>query len=175
LGEFEKTFRDHAIIARNLGPYKLSIHSGSDKFSIYPIVGRLARDMAHLKTAGTSYLESLRVIARHDPALFREIVRYSFQNYEKDRKTYHIGTELSMIPIMDEVGDEDLGLRFLDDDHGRQMLHVTFGSILTAKARHGGWLFRDRIREVLIENEEEYYQTIAEHIGRHISPIWSPK
>ncbi|MDH5689561.1 MAG: tagaturonate epimerase family protein [Candidatus Bathyarchaeota archaeon] len=175
LDEFEKTFRDHALIARSFGPYKLSIHSGSDKFSVYRIVGRLARDIVHLKTAGTSYLESLRIVARHDPDLFREIVHYSVQNYEKDRKTYHISTELSMIPILDKIQDKDLELRFLDDNHGRQLLHVTFGSILTAMARDGKWLFRDRIRKVLIENEDEHYQTIAEHLGRHIGSIWSTK
>ncbi|MDH5441863.1 MAG: tagaturonate epimerase family protein, partial [Candidatus Bathyarchaeota archaeon] len=160
---------------RHFGPYKLSIHSGSDKFSIYPIVARFARDIVHLKTAGTSYLESLRIVARHDPDLFREIVHYSVQNYEKDRKTYHISTELSMIPILDKIQDKDLELRFLDDNHGRQLLHVTFGSILTAMARDGKWLFRDRIRKVLIENEDEHYQTIAEHLGRHIGSIWSTK
>jgi len=175
LHEFEKTFRDHALIARHFGPYKLSVHSGSDKFSIYPIVGRFARDIVHLKTAGTSYLESLRIVARHDPSLFREIVHYSVQNYEKDRKTYHISTELSMIPILDKLEGKDLELRFLDDNPGRQLLHVTFGSVLTAKASYGEWLFRDRIKRVLIENEEEYYQTIAMHIGRHIGSIWPTK
>ncbi|MFQ6094753.1 MAG: tagaturonate epimerase family protein [Candidatus Bathyarchaeia archaeon] len=175
LEEFERTLCDHVLIARNFGPYKISIHSGSDKFSIYPILGRFARDMVHLKTAGTSYLESLRIIARHDPSLFREIVHYSIQNYEKDRKTYHIGTELSMIPNVDEVPDEDLERTFLDDDHGRQVLHVTFGSVLTAKTEEEKWLFRGRIRKVLIENEEEYYQTISKHIGRHIIAIWPQK
>ena len=174
LEEFERAFHDHVLIARKFGPYKISIHSGSDKFSIYPIVGKLARDMVHLKTAGTSYLESLRIVARHDPSLFREVIHYSLRNYEKDRRTYHIGTELSMIPDVDGVPDEDLERTFLDDDHGRQVLHVTFGSVLTAKTESGDWLFRDRIRRVLIENEEEFYQTISEHIGRHVTGIWSP-
>ena len=33
---FENDIAGHAAIARQLGPYKLSLHSGSDKFSIYP-------------------------------------------------------------------------------------------------------------------------------------------
>jgi len=172
LEEFEKTFRHHVLMARKFGPYKLSIHSGSDKFSIYPILGKLAGDILHLKTAGTSYLESLRIIARHEPYFFRMIVRYSIQHFERDRKTYHIGTELSMVPDAEEVSDEELEKTYLDNDHGRQVLHVTFGSIVTAKTEDGSWLFRDRIREVLINNEEEYYKTVSKHLERHIKALW---
>jgi len=175
LEEFEKTFQYHVQIARKFGPYKLSIHSGSDKFSIYSIMGRLAGDMIHLKTAGTSYLESLRIIARHDPSLFREILHYSIQNFEKDRKTYHISTELSMIPDVEKIPDENLEETYLDNDHGRQILHVTFGSILTAKKKDGDWLFRERIKKVLIDNEEEYYKTISKHIEHHIKDLWFSK
>ena len=171
LEEFEKTFRDHVLIARSCGPYKLSVHSGSDKFSIYPIIGKLAGDLVHLKTAGTSYLEALRIVARHSPSLFREIVRFSFRHFEKDRKTYHISTEISMVPNPDEVADKDLEVTFLDRNTGRQLLHVTFGSILTAKTDNRGWLFRDRIKEVLTENEEEYFQTLAAHFERHIKAL----
>ena len=57
LPEFEASLTGHAAVARAYGPYKLSLHSGSDKFSIYPIASRLAGDRVHLKTAGTSYLE----------------------------------------------------------------------------------------------------------------------
>ena len=65
--QFEKEFRedllviDFAIKEFGLpGGLKLSIHSGSDKFSIYPIMGRLIRQYdkgIHIKTAGTTWLE----------------------------------------------------------------------------------------------------------------------
>jgi hypothetical protein len=57
----------HAEIARALGPYKLSLHSGSDKFSIYPLICEVAQGQVHLKTAGTSYVEALRVVAQEAP------------------------------------------------------------------------------------------------------------
>src|SRR6185369_8476813 len=41
---------------------KLSVHSGSDKFSIYPIMRKAIRDTGaglHLKTAGTAWLEGV--------------------------------------------------------------------------------------------------------------------
>ena len=46
-------------IARTLGPYKISVHSGSDKYSVYPIIGRVCGDLMHVKTAGTWYLEAI--------------------------------------------------------------------------------------------------------------------
>jgi len=174
LKEFEETFKRHVLIAKKFGPYKLSVHSGSDKFSIYPILGRFAGDMIHLKTAGTSYLESLRIIARHDPNLFREIVNYSIKCFKKDRASYHISTELSMVPPVEKISDRDLERVYLDEDPGRQVLHVTFGSILTAK-RDGAWIFRDRIRKVLLDNEDEFYETISKHIERHIKMTFSKR
>jgi len=169
--EFERSLRDHVLIARSCGPYKLSVHSGSDKFSIYPILGKLARDLIHLKTAGTSYLEALRVIARNDPPLLREILNYSFNCFEKDRKAYHVSTDLSVIPNPSDIADEDLERALLDENNSRQLLHITYGSILTAKSGDGEWLFRNRIKEILINNEEEYYQTVAAHIERHIEAL----
>jgi hypothetical protein len=67
---FEADFAIHAAIARHFGPYKLSLHSGSDKYSIYPAAVRQTRGLVHLKTAGTSYLEALHTIAAVDPPFF---------------------------------------------------------------------------------------------------------
>jgi len=59
------------------GTYKLSLHSGSDKFSVYRVIGNLKLGVTHVKTAGTSYLEALKVTAVKNPKLFREILDYS--------------------------------------------------------------------------------------------------
>ena len=175
LSKFEESLERHVSIAELCGPYKLSIHSGSDKFAIYPIAGRLASDIIHLKTAGTSYLEALRVVARYDPALFRDVVRYSLGCFERDRRSYHVSTDLSLVPDPGEVLDGRLERAFLDDDSGRQLLHIAYGSILTAKKNGGRWLFRERIRRILVENEDEHYETVARHIRRHIESIWGSR
>ena len=78
-------FNKHAEIARALGPYKLSLHSGSDKFSIYPLFAQAVRGVGHLKTAGTSWIEALRVVAVHEPALLREILATSLASFEENR------------------------------------------------------------------------------------------
>ncbi len=69
LGQFEREFNDDlAVIAHAVTAYglpknlKLSVHSGSDKFSLYPIIRKaLQRTGAgvHVKTAGTTWLEEL--------------------------------------------------------------------------------------------------------------------
>src|SRR5665648_495216 len=69
--QFAKEFSLHAILAKTIGGYKLSLHTGSDKFSVYPIFSRETGGLCHIKTAGTSWLEEAKVIAMKDPALYR--------------------------------------------------------------------------------------------------------
>ena len=94
----EQSLNDHAAIARHLGPYKLSLHSGSDKLSMYAAFARATRGMFHVKTAGTSYLEALRVVARHDEALFRRIIDFARQRYDTDKATYHVSATAEGTP-----------------------------------------------------------------------------
>jgi hypothetical protein len=167
LGVFRASFAEHVAVMRTLGPYKISIHSGSDKFSIYSIVAELTEGLVHLKTAGTSYLEALRALAKIDPALFREILGFARGRYETDKATYHVSAELSRVPAPESLSDGQLpGL--LDDFHARQVLHVTFGSVLTAE---GGAKFRDRLIRRLQENEDIHYAVLEKHLRRHVEPL----
>ncbi|MFH1086185.1 MAG: tagaturonate epimerase family protein [Chloroflexota bacterium] len=170
LAEFEATFARHVAVAKALGPYKLSIHSGSDKFSIYPIAARLAGDLVHLKTAGTSYLEALRAVAQMDPALFREIYQFALEHYETDRRTYHVSAELAKAPSPAALADADLP-SVLDQFDARQALHVTFGTALTERRPDGATLFRDRLYAVLDRHEEAHYRALETHILRHLQPF----
>lgn len=167
---FEKSFAGHVAVARTLGPYKLSIHSGSDKFTIYPIAARLAGGLIHLKTAGTSYLEALRVVARRRPELFRRILGFALSRFEKDRASYHISANLGRIPRTDDLPDDRLE-PILDGNDGRQLLHVTFGSVLTAAKEDDTPLFRDEIVATLLEHEREHFAVLESHLGRHVRPF----
>jgi hypothetical protein len=160
LGLFEAELARHAAIARALGPYKLSIHSGSDKFSIYPMIARLTQGLVHLKTAGTSYLEALRAVAQVDSTLFRQILTFARERYPVDRATYHVSAQLGKVPEPDVLADADLpGL--LDQFDARQVLHVTFGSVLD---RFGHQLFT-----VLQQHEEAYYVLLEAHFRHHLT------
>jgi tagaturonate epimerase len=170
LRAFEKSFARHAAIARALGPYKLSLHSGSDKFSVYPIAARLSSGLVHLKTAGTSYLEALRVIARKNPALFRRILDFAFSRFETDRASYHISARIDTVPQSANLSDDKLET-VLDSNDGRQLLHVTYGSVLTDTGPDGSYRFRQELLDTLADHEEEHYAILAGHIGKHVRPF----
>lgn len=160
LDTFEADFAQHARIARELGPYKLSIHSGSDKFSVYPIIARHANPYVHLKTAGTSWLEALRVIAMHDPALFREMLAHAITRYPEDKASYHVSAKLENVPRdLDDAALPDL----LDQFDARQVLHVTFGSLLEA--------FDGPFFDALRAHQSAYDAVLKRHFDRHIAPF----
>ncbi len=78
VARFESEFRaDIAVLAYAVGRYhlppdlKLSVHSGSDKFSIYPAIHRALGELdagVHVKTAGTTWLEECIGLAEHGGA-----------------------------------------------------------------------------------------------------------
>jgi hypothetical protein len=171
LNVFESTLVKHVAISRRFGPYKISVHSGSDKFKVYPILGRVCGDLLHVKTAGTSYLEALRVVARKAPALFVEIIDFSRSCFDTDRASYHISAELGKIDPPEALSQKNLETVYLDEDGGRQVLHVTFGSVLTAGKNAKGRPFKEAILETLDKNESLHRQVLADHLGRHITSL----
>src|SRR4030095_264792 len=90
LDGLQREFQVHAEIARALGPYKLSLHSGSDKYSTYPLIAEATKGVVHLKTAGTSWAEALRAIAHNDADLMRLILTLAVDSFEANRKSYHL-------------------------------------------------------------------------------------
>jgi len=168
LKAFETSLHQHVAIAKYCGPYKISVHSGSDKFSIYPIIGRVCGNLLHVKTAGTSYLEALRVVARQAPALFLEIILYSRSRFEADRATYHISAVLSKIKSPEALQPSEREKIYLDDNGGRQVLHVTFGSVLTLGKTARGRSFKEGVLETLHTNESLHREVLAAHLGKHI-------
>ena len=173
----ETSLNDHAAIARLLGPYKLSLHSGSDKLSMYAALARSTRGLFHVKTAGTSYLEALRVVARHEELLFRELIDFSRQRYETDRATYHLSATLDSAPPATEITSaaelEKIYLEMWDDVPagkgftypGRQILHCTFGSVLTDERL--GPLVHDTLKQ----HPDTYREVLADHFARHLDAL----
>jgi len=168
IAAFETSLAGHAAIARQFEPYKLSLHSGSDKFSIYPAIVRQTRGLVHLKTAGTSYLEALRTVAMVEPEFFAEIYTLARERYVADRTSYHVSAELKHAPLPDAVVDWP-GL--LEQFDAREILHVTFGSILTNRTTTGQLRFYDRFMDILRMNSEAYAFNLEKHFRRHLEPF----
>ena len=177
IAALERSLQDHAAIAQQLGPYKLSLHSGSDKLSIYAPLARATTGQFHVKTAGTSYLEALRVALRHDEELFRRIVDFCRERYDTDKATYHVSATLdSAAPAKDlpdalaleqvyleRWADVAVGKGFTAP--GRQILHCTFGSVLTHPE------LGKSLRDLLSAHTDTYIEILAEHFERHLQAL----
>ncbi len=174
----EASLNDHAAISELLGPYKLSLHSGSDKISMYAALARATKGRFHVKTAGTSYLEALRVVARHDEALFRRIVQFGRDHYDVDKATYHVSATNAAVPTGDGLDAKKLEQVYLEcwadvpqgvgfTEPGRQILHCTFGSTLTDPE------LGPAVRSVLESHPETYTEVLADHFSRHLEALAS--
>jgi tagaturonate epimerase len=155
LNALDAELAKHAAVTAHFGTYKLSLHSGSDKFSVYPLVAKHWGQRIHVKTAGTSYLEALRVLATHEPDLFLKIYALGRECYEVDKRTYHVSAELNKLP-----GTGDLPA-LLNDFHAREVLHVTFGSAIGK--------FGVELRSALIKHETAYYEGLRIHFEKHLN------
>ena len=151
LPQFEREFNDDlAVIAHAIAKYglpanlKLSVHSGSDKFSIYPIIGAAIRRTGagvHVKTAGTTWLEELIGLAEAGGdglELAKEIYAKALENVDAMCEPYAsvIDIDSAKLPTADEVagwsGDQYANaLRHVQEhpefnQHFRQLLHIAF-------------------------------------------------
>lgn len=158
LDQLARAIESHVEVARELGPYKLSVHSGSDKFSLYPILARSTGGTFHLKTSGTSWLEALRTLAEAEFELFCEIVSAARAHYDADRKTYQVSATSEALP---EKITKEQALALLDEPSARQVLHVTYGAVLGGKPQ-------EAIRNALEKHEELYWSNLKRCIDKHL-------
>jgi hypothetical protein len=161
---------------------KLSVHSGSDKFSLYPIIRKaLARTGAgvHIKTAGTTWLEELIGLAEaggEGLALAKEIYGYALEHVDELCAPYAtvIDIDRARLPSAETVNGWGGGrlanaLRHVPthpefNPHVRQLLHVSFK--LAAKAG-------SRYLDLLRRNEEIVARQVTENLyQRHMRPLF---
>ena len=149
--QFEKEFEEDLLVidyaVKEFGlmdNLKLSIHSGSDKFSIYPIMGRLIRKYdkgIHIKTAGTTWLEENIGLAVADPEalkLAKKIYVNALGRIEELTVPYAavIDVDVNALPSPETVEKWDADtyartMRHNQDDplynpSFRQLIHVSY-------------------------------------------------
>ncbi len=192
LARFEKEFHDDlAVVAFAIARYglpgslKLSVHSGSDKFSLYPIIRQTLPKFnagLHLKTAGTTWLEELIGLAEaggEGLAFAKEIYAEAFTHIAELTAPYAtvIDIDLSQLPGAQEVSDwtSDQFTGALRHDQKnplfnpslRQLLHVSFK--LAAKAGQ-------RYLDLLDANEEIISKNVTGNLySRHLRPLFVGK
>jgi len=189
LARFEREFNDDlAVIAHAVhhyglpGELKLSVHSGSDKFSLYPIIRRaLARTGAglHIKTAGTNWLEELIGLAEAGGdglELAKRVYAGALARKEALCEPYAtvIDIDFARLPSADEVagwGGDAFAAALRHDpecpDYNpnlRQLLHVGF----KVAAELG-----DNYLDALVTHRESVSRCITHNLlERHIKPLF---
>lgn len=189
LVQFEREFKDdlavisHAVQAYGLpSNLKLSVHSGSDKFSLYPVIREAIRRTGagvHLKTAGTTWLEEMIGLSEAGGdglALAKEIYAYALAHVEELCGPYAtvIDIDRDLLPGMEEVSSWD-GPRFAramrhvpgDPDFNaylRQLIHISFKVAAKAGARY---------LNLLETNEQIVGHHVTENLFvRHLKPLF---
>jgi hypothetical protein len=187
--QFEQEFLDDiAVIAHAVRKYglaanlKLSVHSGSDKFSIYGPIRRALRQTGagiHVKTAGTTWLEELIGLAEAGSeglATAKEIYASAYEHCEELCAPYAavIDIDRSRLPLPAEVchwTSEQYASTLRHDPrnplfnpHVRQLLHVGY----KVAAKMG-----ERYTRMLDACEESISRNVTENLyARHIEPLF---
>ncbi len=160
LNAFARDFVVHQEIADFFG-YKLSLHSGSDKFAVFSTVGKVTKGHVHVKTAGTSWLEAMRVVAEVNPDLYRHAHKFALEHRHEAEKYYHVSTDVTEIPNIDLQNDAYLP-EYMTLAASRQTVHITYGLLLEQP-----W-FREEFFRTMAEHEEDYYAALVRHLGKHV-------
>ncbi|HEX9048533.1 MAG TPA: tagaturonate epimerase family protein [Verrucomicrobiae bacterium] len=186
--QFEKEFNeDLAVIAFAIKKYglpptlKLSVHSGSDKFSIYEAMRKALKKFnagVHIKTAGTTWLEELIGLAEAGGdglEIAREIYAYAIQHVDEFCAPYAtvIDIDKKKLPTAAVVNGWS-SKQFTDalrhdqknpayNPSFRQLLHVSF----KVAAKMG-----DRYYAALKKHEAVIAKNVTENLfDRHMKPL----
>jgi tagaturonate epimerase len=180
--------RDVAAIAYAVRQYglphnlKLSLHSGSDKFSIYPAIHSVLKKFnagLHLKTAGTTWLEEIIGLAEEGGeglAVAKEIYAEAYARSKELCRPYAsvIDIKVHELPPPTKIwrwSSEEFTSALRHDPSSntyncslRQLLHVAF----KIAARMG-----QRYLDLLEANESVIAKNVTHNLyARHIKPVF---
>lgn len=163
---FTEELKVHQAIAETFG-YKLSVHSGSDKFTVFPIIGEITGGHFHIKTSGTNWLEAMRLVAMKAPQLYRAIHKYALTVFEQAKAYYHVTADLTKVPDVDTLEDAALPALF-DAEDSRQLIHITYGFILNNPD------FRPALDRLWTEEHRCYETLLKKLIVKHMECLKIP-
>ena len=189
LVQFEKEFdQDLYVIAFAIKEFglpdtlKLSVHSGSDKFSIYPIINKLIakHDVGlHVKTAGTTWLEEIIGLAEAGGealTIAKEVYAGAYDRFDELTAPYEsvIDIDKSSLPTPKKVSTwgSDTYVHTLRHEQSNSEYNQNFRQLI-----HVGFKIAAEMGEVYTEalktNEKIIAKNVTENIWkRHILPIF---
>lgn len=167
--ELAQDLQLHADLARGMNSgYRLSLHSGSDKFTLFPLVEPACRGRYHVKTSGTFWLEALRAVALACPETFEMVFAIAWDRLDEMRSLYDLHAERSRIAQPAEKGRSAYGTYF-DESDARQLLHVSYGAVLRDDAARSAFL------DCLAAERGRYLELVGSHLRRHLDALGVPR
>ena len=186
---FETEFRDHlAVVGRAISEFglpaslKLSVHTGSDKFSLYPLIRRAILDFdagLHLKTAGTTWLEEVIGLAGAGGdalLLAKEVYAIALTRYDELCKPYATVVRIDRSQLPDPADVQRwTSAQFVEalrhdracpcyNFHFRQFMHVSF----RIAAEMG-----ERYLKMLREHRSTIEHNVTTNLyDRHLKPLF---
>ena len=130
-GVVARSFAVHAELARQQQGYRLSLHSGSDKFSVYKLFAEATQGSFHIKTSGTSWLQAMKLVAHSDAGLFKDLYRLCVEALPESKKAYHVYITPEHFPS--ELPQDLPG--FYANPDVQQLFHISYGALLGCPAR----------------------------------------
>jgi len=189
--EFSREFEDDVLVVSHASEefgfpdtLKISVHSGSDKFSIYPVIKGILQKHnkgIHLKTSGTTWLEEAGGLARaggEGLEFMRNLYALSVENLNDLRAPYSdvISVRHEYLPAADEVMQwngsrfansirNDMGNKDYNPDM-RQLMHIAYKLVTHDLAQYLDLVrtHRDIISQGVFENL----------YNRHITRVFPP-
>ena len=92
------------------------------------------------------------------------------EQYPNEKATYHVSADIKNVPTAAQCTDVHL-LKLFEQDDARQVLHVSFGKVLTVKNAGGAHIFKSRILDCLQRHEDIHYKNLQLHFKRHMTPF----
>jgi tagaturonate epimerase len=161
---FEAAFPIHCAIAAETGEWRMSFDHAEQKLAVLPILGAQCRGDLHLNFDGVGWTEAIRILAQHEPNLFRELLMMAQDRFAFDKPNAELATTEDDIRSLPDVPDSELERAFVEDFRGRQLLRVTAPSLL------GHETLGQAIRAAVDRNREQHEELVEAEVRRHLAP-----
>ncbi|MDT0688958.1 tagaturonate epimerase family protein [Salegentibacter sp. F188] len=187
LKQFEKEFEEDLLVLKfaikefglpeNL---KLSVHSGSDKFSIYPVMQKLISKHntgLHLKTAGTTWLEELIGLAESEGEAFnfaKQIYAEALERYEELTKDYIsvLSIDREKLPAADSFNNGNEFANALRHDQKSDAYNANFRQLIHCAYKIAAE--KEDFSELLVKHRDKIEENVTYNLfERHLKPLFS--
>ncbi len=186
LSKFSKEFEDDLCVLKFVKKefglpeeLKLSVHSGSDKFSIYPIINKLIKKHdsgLHLKTAGTTWLEEAIGLAESEGEAFNfisKIYQEALNRYDELTENYTevLSIDKTKLPSVDSLATGEEFANALRHETESEKYNPHFRQLMHCAYKIAGE--KDEFYELLNKHRNQIEKNVTYNLyERHLKPLF---